>query len=125
MGNYCTCPGVSDKNGNIDINIKCCDMAMNQKNNTICKNHDNRTIANNNNINANNNNDINNISNNLNNNSIYSNSDNNIQKDKDFNCNNCQSFSLMQMHSFNEDKSITPSNNPLDGLVKLIPKNEQ
>ena len=27
--------------------------------------------------------------------------------------------------SFNVNKSITPSNNPLDGLVKLIPRNEQ
>jgi len=27
--------------------------------------------------------------------------------------------------SFNANKSISPSNNPLDGLVKLIPRNEQ
>ena len=113
MGNYCTCPGVKDQSANIDINIKCCDMNMNQKNNNNIKNLENRTIANNN-ININNIND---------NNSINSNSDY-IKKDKAFNSNiNRNSFSLMQ--SFNEEKSITPSNNPLDGLVKLIPKNEQ
>ena len=106
MGNYCTCPGVKDQSANIDINIKCVDMNMNQKNNNNIKNLENRTIANNN-INENN--------------SINSNSDYN-KKDKAFNSNiNRNSFSLMQ--SFNEDKSITPSNNPLDGLVKLIPKN--
>ena len=120
MGNYCTCPGVKDQSANIDINIKCVDMNMNQKNNNDIKNLENRTIANNNiNVNI-----INNMSNNINeNNSINSNSDYN-KKDKAFNSNiNRNSFSLMQ--SFNEDKSITPSNNPLDGLVKLIPKNEQ
>ncbi len=121
MGNYftCSCLGVSDKFANIDINSNICNITMNQKNNINDKIHENRTIPNNNNINVNNNNDINNISNNMINNSIYSNSEN-INKDKDFNAN-----SLSLMHSFKKEKSITPSNNPLDGLVKLIPKNEQ
>ena len=121
MGNVfiCSCLGINDKTPeNIDINVKSCEMIINQKNINNNKIHENQTIANNN-INGNNNNELNNNNNMSNNNSICSHSDN-MKKDKDY---NRKSFSLMQ--SFNEEKSITPSNNPLDGLVKIIPKNEQ
>ena len=122
MGNVfiCSCLGINDKTPeNIDINVKSCDMIINQKNINNNKIHENQTIANNN-INGINNNEVNNNNNNMSNyNSIYSHSDN-MKKDKDY---NRKSLTLMQ--SFNEEKSISPSNNPLDGLVKLIPKNEQ
>ena len=123
MGNIliCTCPGLNDKSANIDINVKPNDINMKQKNNNL-KNIENRTIDNNsNNVNVNNNIDINNnninnmINNNINN-RIYSNSDN-IKNDNE--------VSNLSMHSFNKNKSISPSNNPLGGLVKIIPKNEQ
>ncbi len=117
MGNLfiCTCPGVSDKSANIDINLKPNDMNINQKNNNT-KIVENRTIANNN-VNINKDMDVNN---NINN-SIYSNS-NNIKKENQV----FQSISSNSLNnSFNRNKSITPSNNPLDGLVKIIPKNEQ
>ena len=129
MGNIliCTCPGLNDKSANIDINVKPNDTNMNQKNNNV-KNVENRTIANNsNNVNVNNNIDINNnnnINNNNINNMINNNINNRIYSNSD-NIKNDNEVSNLSMHSFNKNKSISPSNNPLGGLVKIIPKNEQ
>ena len=130
----CSCPCISQKYETIEIKI-------NQKEINMLKNKDylnveKMTIENSkknlnefkkdfNNKNINNNNlnlKINrvNSNSNINNSSIYSIKDN-LEEDNQMDSKRCLSDSIA--NSFNVNKSITPSNNPLGGLVKLIPKN--
>ena len=131
MGNVfiCSCPGVSHKSATIEIKINDKDINMleNKDNLNIEKitiENSKKDINNFNNKNMNNNlsiviNRINSNSN-FNNKSMYSIKDD-LEEDGQMNSKRCLSDSIE--NSFNVNKSISPSNNPLGGLVKLIPKN--
>ena len=125
----CSCPGVSHKSATIEIKI-------NDKDINIIENKENLNIEkiaienckknindfNNKNMNNNLNIVINGINSNsnINNSSIYS-IKNDLEEGSPMKSKRCLSDSIE--NSFNVNKSISPSNNPLGGLVKLIPKN--
>ena len=125
----CSCPGVSHKSATIEIKI-------NDKDINIIENKENLNIEkiamenckknindfNNKNMNNNLNILINRINSNsnINNSSIYS-IKNDLEEGSPMKSKRCLSDSIE--NSFNVNKSISPSNNPLGGLVKLIPKN--
>ena len=125
----CSCPGVSHKSATIEIKI-------NDKDINIIENKENLNIEkiaienckknindfNNKNMNNNLNIVINRINSNsnINNSSIYS-IKNDLEEGSPMKSKRCLSDSIE--NSFNVNKSISPSNNPLGGLVKLIPKN--
>ena len=117
MGYICSCSDEIDKSANIDISINN-DGKNREMGNNIDRiknrNYENKIKIENLNI------SINNIKNKNNNNELSNN---------DSNCENSKKESEIKQSnlsaSFNINKSISPSNNPLDGLVKLIPRNEQ
>ena len=114
MGNICACSDEFDKSANIDININNNNNKSNSNNIDGIENRNYEMKIKNENISINDiNNNINELTNNINNSRFeYSIKESQIKQ---------SNLSV----SFNVNKSITPSNNPLDGLVKLIPRNEQ
>ena len=120
MGNLylCICPEVNDKSASIDVNINHNEQ-KNSRNDKKSNKEEHKSIE-----------DIQNYayiqpSNKAINNNIINNFENSIEgKNNNINPNNSSSIFNSSQPSFNKNKSITPSNNPLDGLVKVIPKIE-
>ena len=119
----CACPGESNNVGNIEIYI-------NSNNGNICKNkknvnNENQTLENNEIINNKNvDNKFYYMSCKINNININNSSDINSANDKNKNTNQVKNNSSLSdsIVMFNKKKSISPSNNPLGGLVRIIPK---